>query len=64
MREDLLYRELDFLIRDFRISYTYSATMYVETSRSRRSLLNRVLAFAPQYNSEVDINSITEHPPG
>lgn len=58
VREDLLYRELPFLIKDYRISYTYSATMYVETSRSRRTFVNKVLAFAPNYNQDVDINSI------
>ena len=57
-REDLLYRELDFLIRDYDISYTYSATMSVETGRDDRSILNRAIAFAPEYNSMLNRQSI------
>jgi len=53
-REDLLYRELDFLLRDYIISYTYSATMSVETSKDDRSLKNRAIAFAPEYEIPVD----------
>jgi CHAT domain-containing protein len=57
-RDDLLYRELDFLLREYLVSYTYSATMYVETSRQRRFLRNRVVAFAPEYATAVDVRSI------
>lgn len=57
-REDLLYRELGFLLKEFDISYTYSATMYIETSSSRRSLSNPVLAFAPIYREGIERDSV------
>ncbi|MFO7575681.1 MAG: CHAT domain-containing tetratricopeptide repeat protein [Bacteroidales bacterium] len=57
-RDDLLYRELGFLLKEFDISYTYSATMYIETSASRRSFSNPVLAFAPIYREGIERDSV------
>lgn len=57
-REDLLYRELDFLLKDFRISYTYSATMYIESSGRNQSFRNPALAFAPRYSGGINRDSI------
>lgn len=57
-REDLLYRELGFLVKEFEISYTYSATTYIETSGTRRSFTNKVLAFAPFYSQSVERDSV------
>jgi len=58
LREDLLYRELDFLIRDYDISYTYSATMSAETNKNDRSFRNRAIAFAPEYSTPVNPENI------
>lgn len=57
-RDDLLYRELDFLIKEFDISYTYSATMYVETWGHNRAFRNRALAFAPSYPERIRVDSV------
>ncbi len=57
-RDDILYRELDFMVKEFEISYTYSATMYIETSGGGRSLNNRALAFAPEYTGNMERDSV------
>lgn len=57
-RDDLLYRELDFMIRTFDISYTYSATMYIETSHGRRRFSNQGLFFAPEYYEGIYPDSV------
>jgi CHAT domain-containing protein len=57
-RDDILYRELGFMLKEFDISYTYSATMYIETLASRRSFSNPVLAFAPIYRESIERDSV------
>jgi len=57
-RDDLLYRELDFMILDHEISYTYSATMYIETSGRDRSFTNSGLFLAPEYLYGIHTDSL------
>ena len=53
-----LYRALPFMVKEYEISYTYSATMYFEKGGSGRLLRNRVLAIAPEYKDSVTVQDI------
>lgn len=48
--EDLLYREAPFALKKFRFSYIYSVTLSSETGNRSRSMINRLIAFAPSYD--------------
>jgi CHAT domain-containing protein len=58
LRNDRLYGRLPYLMNDFDISYAYSATLLAESGRTRNSLRNRSLSFAPVYDT-VYIDSLT-----
>jgi CHAT domain-containing protein len=58
IRDDLQYKNLSYLMRDFRISYAYSATLLSESPETRRTYRNRVAAFVPSYKKPVDINTL------
>ena len=58
VREDLLYRKLTYLMNDLRISYAYSATLLAEHEKSKPSLRNPGITFAPSYDSPVYLDSI------
>jgi CHAT domain-containing protein len=53
-----LYREITYLMDDFDISYTYSATFMAESVKKDYSIGNKVIAFAPNYNEPIDIQSV------
>jgi len=57
-KSDLHYNTLPYLLREFRISYAYSATLLAESSKTKRTFRNRLIAFAPSYKNPVDINSL------
>ncbi len=56
--ENLHYGNLPYLMNDFRISYTYSATFMAEFPEPDFSLLNTAIAFAPEYNYRLNIDSL------
>ena len=56
--ENILYRNLSYLMNDFDISYTYSATFMAESSKRPRWKSNKVIAFAPNYSQPVEIESV------
>ena len=56
--EEILYRELPYLMNKFRISYTYSATFLSESVKNSFSFTNRAIAFAPDYNDKFSIDSV------
>jgi len=56
--ESILYRNLAFLMDDFDISYTYSATFMAENVKKDYSIGNKVIAFAPNYPEPIDIQSV------
>lgn len=58
IRDDLLYRNLPYLMRRYQISYTYSATLLSESEKTKPSLFNHLLSFAPSYNSLINIDSL------
>ena len=53
----ILYRELHYLMNDFSISYTYSATFMEELVKRNYGRRNNLVAFAP-YIEEISIDSI------
>ena len=56
--ERILYRGIAFLMNDFDISYTYSATFMAESVKRDYTLSNKVIAFAPNYPEPIDIQSV------
>ena len=54
----LSYRDLDFLMNEFDISYTYSATFLAENIRRNYGKSSRTIAFAPDYGSGVNITGL------
>ena len=56
--EDLLYSEIPYLMNEFRISYTYSATVLAESARKAKSFSNSAVAFAPLYTGRINIDSL------
>ena len=54
----ILYRELDYMMNDYSISYTYSATFMAESVKRDNSLRNKVIAFAPDYPEPLNIQTI------
>lgn len=56
--EEILYRKLDYLMNDFNISYTYSATFMKEVVKRDHQGMNELIAFAPVYNKTINIDSI------
>jgi CHAT domain-containing protein len=57
--DDLIYRNLPYLMNDYGISYAYSATLLAENKKTKPSLRNSTIIFAPSYESPVFINSIS-----
>ncbi|HUU99725.1 MAG TPA: CHAT domain-containing tetratricopeptide repeat protein [Bacteroidales bacterium] len=56
--KDIVYQELSYMMRDFKISYTYSVTLMAESSRKEFSLANSLIAFAPVYTERINIDSL------
>lgn len=54
----LFYGRLDYLMKEYRISYTYSATLLAETSKTRPSFFNNAVVFAPSYGDRVILDSL------
>jgi CHAT domain-containing protein len=56
--EKTLYNEIPYLMNDFRISYTYSATFLAESLKKGKSLINSLVAFAPVYTGSINVDSL------
>jgi len=56
--ENILFSEVPYLINDFSISYTYSATLLAESSKKDYSLTNSLIAFAPVYTRSINVDSL------
>jgi CHAT domain-containing protein len=54
----VLYRNLPYLMNEFRISYTYSATFLAESLRHDYSISNKAVAFAPVYPGTISLDSL------
>lgn len=46
------FNKLDYLIRDYNIAYANSVNILFKSRNPRKKLKNKILAFAPEYNSE------------
>jgi CHAT domain-containing protein len=55
---EILYRELRYIMYDFRISYTYSLTLMSESQNKRFRQGNKLVAFAPVYPGNINIDSL------
>ncbi len=54
---ELNFRDLSYLIYDYNFSYSYSSTLHFDYFKSKSSVKNEILAFAPTYNNNVfDLN--------
>ena len=56
--EIVLYNDVPFLMKEFRISYTYSATLLAESLKRDFSFSNSLIAFAPVYTGSINVDSI------
>jgi CHAT domain-containing protein len=56
--EGILYRGLDYLMNDYNISYTYSATFMREMVNRNYTRMRNLVAFAPAYTSTLNLDSI------
>ena len=55
--EGIRYGDLSYLMNDFDISYTYSATFTAESEKKEYRRSNKLIAFAPDYPNPIDIQS-------
>jgi CHAT domain-containing protein/tetratricopeptide (TPR) repeat protein len=54
----LQYRSLHYLMEDFDISYTYSATFMAESVKGGFNMTNKSVSFAPNYPDPIDIGKV------
>lgn len=54
----VLFNEVRYLLKNFKISYTYSATFLSESFRKDNSLSNSLIAFAPVYTGTINVDSL------
>ena len=47
------YQDLPYLLRDYAVSYSYSATLWQESKRRTSRAANKILAMAPDYSAEM-----------
>jgi CHAT domain-containing protein/tetratricopeptide (TPR) repeat protein len=52
------YKDLSYLMNSYDISYTYSATFLAESLKKEISGSNKLIAFAPDYPEQIDIQSV------
>jgi len=52
------YKSLSYLMNSYDISYTYSATFLAESFRKENLGRNKLIAFAPDYPEQIDVQSI------
>lgn len=55
---DILYRDLSYMMNHFRISYIYSVTFMAESFKKEFSLKNSLIAFAPVYTGAISVDSL------
>ena len=56
--EIVLYNDVPFLMKEFSISYTYSATLLAESLKKDFSYSNSLIAFAPVYTGSINVDSL------
>jgi CHAT domain-containing protein len=58
-RTDLYYSRLPYLMNKFRISYVYSATQLSESGKTKATVRNRSVSFAPSYQAPILVDSLS-----
>jgi CHAT domain-containing protein len=58
--DDILYRKLNYLMNDYNISYTYSATFMREMVNRSYSRKHELVAFAPVYTRAINLDSLMQ----
>lgn len=53
--DKMMYRNLNYVMNNFDISYTYSATFMAESVKKGFKLMNETIVFAPNYPEPIDI---------
>ncbi len=56
--DKILYRDINYLMDNYDIFYTYSATFSKDIVKKKCNLSDRVIAFAPDYTEPINIQSI------
>jgi CHAT domain-containing protein len=51
------YRDMNYLLKSYDISYTYSATFTAESEKKEYNQSNKLIAFAPDYPEPIDIQT-------
>jgi CHAT domain-containing protein len=60
-KDDILYRELPYMMNEFRISYAYYAKVLAESVKKMTvSMSNSLIAFAPVYTRPINIDSVLQ----
>lgn len=52
------FSSISYLLEDYRISYTYSATFLAESKTREKAARNKVVAFAPIYTGIINVDSL------
>jgi CHAT domain-containing protein len=52
------YSKVPYLMNTYDISYTYSVTFMAESMKRKSRLSNKLVAFAPEYESPIDISTV------
>lgn len=52
------FSSISYLLEDYRISYTYSATFLAESKTKEKSARNKLVAFAPIYTGIINVDSL------
>jgi CHAT domain-containing protein/tetratricopeptide (TPR) repeat protein len=58
LTDELSYKNLPFLTKKYKISYTYSATFLAEKLKAGFSQAENLIAFAPSYTGDLEIDSL------
>jgi CHAT domain-containing protein len=56
--DDILYRKLDYLMNNYNLSYTYSATLMKEVVTRSYKGMRDLVAFAPFYGGAINLDSL------
>lgn len=56
--ENTLFSDVPYLMNDFSISYTYSATLLGESLKKDYDISNSLIAFAPVYTGSINVDSL------
>ena len=58
--ESVLFSDVPYLMKDFSVSYTYSATLLAESLEEELQSDEQVIAFAPVYTGSINVDSLLQ----